>query len=128
MQEEFLNLHNQVIANEKERRVLLAKNAELLERIYRILGTKKKWKLYLAEIEVWYTRNKAYSLVTIYTRLTKNLGIHQDVWAQVTLTRLMDVLPVIDGDNYADWFSKALTLTIHNWRERIQEAKATMLE
>lgn len=122
--------HSKIIENEKLRRDLMAENAKLLDEMregeyYKdILGDPDgQWAGYLADLEVFYTRSKVHQLTTCYKRLTLKLGIPEGVWAQVPLSRLMDALPVIDGANYVDWFTKALTLTTRDWNIELRKAK-----
>lgn len=133
--QEAFDLHTTIVSNEKERRILMAKNAKLLNQmretgLYQdFLGdTEGEWAGYLSEIEVYYTRSKIHALTTAYKRLTEKLGIHEDIWAQVPLTRIMDMLPIVTEENYPDWFSKALTLTTLDWNIEIRREKKLVTE
>lgn len=124
------DIHERIIENEKQRRDLMAENARLLDEMrtkkyYQdILGDAgAPWSGYLAGIEVFYSRSKVHQLTTCYNRLTLKLGIPEGAWAQVPLTRLMDALPVIDENNFVDWFTKAVTLTTRDWNIELRLAK-----
>lgn len=128
--EEAFDLHQRIVSNEKERRQLMAANAGLLSEMFQtglykeILGDEEgEWAGYLAQLEIYYTRSKVHALKTVYDRLTKKLNIHQNVWAEVPLTRLMDALPVITENNYEDWFVKAVVLTTKDWNIELRKAK-----
>ncbi len=133
--DEAFALHSKIVANEKKRRELMAENARNLNEMYTkhlyqdmLADGEGEWAGYLSDIEIYYTRSKVHSLTTCYRRLTEKLGIHQDVWAQVPLTRLMDILPAITEENYLDWFSKALTLTTRDWIIEMRAAKGLLTE
>jgi len=113
----------------------MAENAKLLDEMHNekyykdILGDPDgEWAGYLGSLDVFYTRSKVHQLRTAYQRLTIKLGIPQGAWAQVPLTRLIDALPVIDGTNYVDWFTKAVTLTTRDWNAELRGAKGLPVE
>ena len=128
--QDAFDIHEKIIANEKLRRDLIADNARLLKDMrekeyYKVIlgDPDSEWAGYLGQLDVFYTRSKVHQLTTLYKRLTEKLGIPEGAWAQVPLTRLMDALPVIDGNNYIDWFTKALTLTTRDWNIELRTAK-----
>lgn len=117
------------------RRDLIARNAVLLEKmqadeLYKdILGDPDgQWAGYLSDLEIFYTRSRVHQLTTLYKRLTLKLRIPEGAWAQVPLTRLMDALPVIDANNWDEWFSKAITLTTRDWNIELRQAKGLTSE
>lgn len=128
--QEAFDKHQEIVSNEKTRRELMAKNARLLNEMHEshlyqdFLGDNEaEWAGYLAEVEVYYTRSKVHALTTAYKRLTEKLGIHEDIWSQVPLTRIIDMLPIVTAENYPDWFAKGLTLTTRDWNIEIRQAK-----
>lgn len=123
-------LHQEIIKNETNRRELMAKNAELLSKIYdhsyyhELLGDENaQWSGYLGEIQIFYSRSKVHNLVTIYKRLTEKLGIIAELWAQIPTSRLIDILPFVTKESAEEWFTKALTLTGRDWLIETRKAK-----
>ena len=116
--------------NEKARRMLLAKNAELLDTIYEeklykeLLGFEDgEWAGYLADLEIFYTRNQINTYRRLYRKLTLELDIAPEVWVDVPITRLSDCLPVLTKSNYGDWFTSALSLTSRDWNIELRKFK-----
>lgn len=133
--DEAFALHAKIVANEKARRELMAENAKNLNEMYEkglyqdmLADGTGEWAGYLSDLEIYYTRSKVHSLTTCYKRLTVKLGVHQDIWAQVPITRLMDMLPIVTAENYQDWFSKALVLTTRDWNIEVRAAKGFITE
>lgn len=129
------DLHKEIVENEKGRRLLMAKNAELLSKIYdhnyyqELLGDEQgKWSGYLGELNVFYSRSKVFNLVAIYKKFTNELNISSEEWIQIPTSRLVDILPFITKENYEDWFSKALTLTGRDWLIESRRAKGLVTE
>jgi hypothetical protein len=133
--QEAFYIHAEIVNNEKLRRDLIARNAVLLEEMREkkyyqdILGDPDgQWAGYLGDLEIFYSRSRVHQLITLYKRLTLKLGIVEGAWAQVPLTRLMDALPVIDENNWEDWFAKAITLTTRDWNIELRQAKGLTSE
>lgn len=129
------DLHNLIVNNEEARRKLLAKNAVLLAEMFEkeyykdFLGDKNaEWAGYLGQIQLFYSRNQVYNYLRVYNKLTKGLDIDPEVWVEVPITRLMDVLPIIDARNYEDWFVKGLTLTTEDWNIETRKAKGLLTQ
>lgn len=129
-------LHTKIVENEKLRRELIAQNAKYLNEIqtkelYKELlgdGVEGEWAGYLADITIYYARSKVFSLTTCYKRLTQKLGIDEEIWAHIPLTRLMDMLPIITSENWEVWFQKALVLTSKDWQIELRAAKGLPTE
>jgi hypothetical protein len=129
-------IHTAIVNNEKLRRELIAQNAKFLhdmqeDNLYKAIlgdGVEGEWAGYLADLSLYYTRSKVFALTTLYKRLTVKLGIKEDVWAHVPLTRLMDALPVITAENWQTWFEKALVLTTKDWNIELRQAKGLPTE
>lgn len=129
------SIHERIVKNEEMRRSLIAENAQLLNLIYKeglykeLLGDENApWAGYLANIEIYYTRSRINYLVRLYERFSVELGIDKSIWIQAPPTRLMDVLHIIDKDNYEDWISKSLVLTSRDWLIECRKAKGLLTE
>lgn len=128
-------LNEQVKANEKARRLLLAENTALLSEIFdekyykELLGDEEgEWAGYLGDLEVFYTRNQIFSYIRIYRKLTVKLDIPPSIWVDIPITRLNEVLPILTESNYADWFASALSLTSRDWKIELQKFKGKVTE
>lgn len=120
---------------ENKRRILLSENAEdlntiLTEKYYReLLGDEEgEWAGYLSDIGVFYSRNQVDVLTRIYKKLSVKLDIPKEAWIEVPLTRLVDLLPLVDEKNYEKWLSKALVLTTRDWNIEVRHAKGKTTE
>ena len=129
------DLHEQIKANEQSRRRLLAWNAQFLTEIFQeryfkeILGdSAATWKAYLSQIEVFYSRSTANSLLRIYKKLTLKLKIIPDQYTDLPLSRLIDILSIVTNENAEDWFFKARTLLSKDWKIEVRKAKGRITE
>lgn len=132
---EAFNLDVKIRQNESQRRLLLAENAKLLAEVldkklyHELLGDENgDWAGYLGNLELFYSRNQSYTMIRIYRKLTEKLGIPPEIWVDVPITRLADVLPIITGENYADWFASAVSLTPKDWRIELRKHTGKMSE
>lgn len=123
-------LHSKIASNERARRLLMAQNAELLALMYddkyykELLGDEDApWASYLAQLEVFYSRNKINTLVDLHKKYTIELDIDPKVWADVPVSRLMDMRIIVTKTNYMDWFASALSLTSRDWSIEVAKAK-----
>lgn len=128
-------LHQEVLANEEKRRSFLARNATILSQIYDeglykdLLGDEDgQWAGYLSDFRIFYSRNQIDSFLRVYNKMTKKLGVHPDIWVEVPITRLTDILPVIDQNNYEEWLIKAKILTTSDWNIEVRAAKGLITE
>lgn len=135
--EEAYKLHEQIKKNETYRRQLLAENAKLLSDIQEnkfykeILGDETSdWKSYLSQLEVFYSRSKIFNQIRVYKRFTKELGIAQELYIDIPLSRLVDLLPISKdvSFNNEEWFDKARTLLTKDWKIEIRQAKGLVTE
>lgn len=124
------DLYEKVKKNERVRRLLLAENAQFLSEILEnkyykeILGDEEgEWAGFLADIELYYTRNQVNTYARLYKRLTSELGISPEIWVDVPVTRLSDCLPILTTKNYGDWFASALSLTAQDWNKELYKHK-----
>lgn len=128
-------IHKQIEENEQKRRLLLAQNAQLLFKVFdekyykELLGDEEaEWAGYLGQLELFYSRNQVDTYRKIYQKLTTQLGIAPDIWVDVPITRLFDLLPIVDEENYAEWFAAALSLTKKDWNIELRKAKGLETE
>jgi len=121
--------------NELKRRTLLIENAKHLSTIYEegyykeLLGFEDgEWAGYLGDLEVFYSRNKVNSYVTVYRKLTGELELRPEEWVHIPMTRLTDIIPILTKDNIDEWLSKAGVLTSKDWRIELRKAKGQITE
>lgn len=132
---EAFDLDVKIRENESKRRLLLAENAKLLAEVFdkklykELLGDEEgQWAGYLGALEIFYSRNQSYSLIRIYRKLTEKLGIPPEIWVDVPITRLSHVLPLINEENYADWFASAVSLTSKDWNIELRKHSGKISE
>lgn len=132
---EAWELHQEIIAGENMRRKLMGQNAVKLAKLYKdklykeLLGDENgEWAGYLANTQIFYTRNQVDTYIRLYNKLTVKLDIHPDIWVEVPLTRLCDILPVITLENYEYWFIQANVLTAKDWHIVMNQAKGNLTE
>jgi len=128
-------LDQQIKDNELKRRMLLIENAKHLSTIYEegyykeLLGFEdSEWAGYLADLEVFYSRNKVNSYVTVYRKLTGQLKIEPEEWVHIPMTRLMDIVSILTEGNVDDWLAKASILTSKDWKIELRKAKGQVTE
>jgi len=127
--------HRSIEQNEKLRRILLIKNitslVDMLDKEYYkvILGDEQaEWAGYLAQLEIFYSRNQVHTYTKIYKYLTQNLNIDPEKWFEVPITRLSECLPFVNKKNYRSWFDKANILTGQDWQIEIRKEKGLITE
>lgn len=120
---------------ENKRRILLAENAKdlatILEQKYykELLGDEDApWAGYLSDLQVFYSRNEIDCLIRVYKKLSGKLNIPKEAWIEVPISRLIDILPLVDEKNYEKWFVKGLTLTTRDWNIEVRHAKGKVTE
>lgn len=128
-------LNEEIKNNEEQRRVLLARNAVLLSEILdkkyykELLGFEDaEWSGYLADLDIYYTRNQINTYVRIHNKLTRELKIDPEDWIRIPVTRLGECLPFITRENYEEWFSKASMCISSDWRIELDRAKGKEIE
>lgn len=129
------SIHEGIIENEKIRRLLTHKNAELLsqmkdEKLYQIiLGDENSdWAGYLGQIDLYYTRAQVYDLIRIYNAITKQLEVNADELIMIPKTRLIELLPILTKQNYKEWLAKAQTLLSKDFRIELRKHKGLLTE
>ena len=133
--EKAFELHKNIGKNEGLRRILLVKNIALLvdmydEEYYKdILGDEEaEWVAYLAQLEIYYTRNQVYTYTKIYRHLTQHLKIEPERWLDLPITRLSECLLLLTKENVKEWFTKANVLTSKDWQIELKQAKGLISE
>lgn len=132
---EAFEIHQKIQENEKYRRLLLAKNTELLNEVFEkeyfkdLLGDDEaEWAGYLGEMELFYSRNQIHTYTRIYRKLTLELGVPADIWVEAPISRLYDILPVLTKQNYDEWLAAAVSLTGRDWNIEVRKAKGLINE
>lgn len=133
--EKAFTLHKNIEENEKKRRLLLVDNISLLtemldNKYYKdFLGNEQsEWVEYLAQLEVFYSRNQIHTYTKIYKKLTQELGVDASKWLYTPITRLSECLSILTKDNYEEWLSKANVLISKDWQIELKEAKGQITE
>lgn len=128
-------LHKIISEAEIERRHLYAKImynlAEMHEKgLYKeFLGDESaEWAGYLAEIEVYFTRNQVKDFLRIHKRYTKEMGFAVLTYIEVPRSRLIDILPFVDSFHFLEWVEKAKVLTSKDWKIEVRQAKGLLTE
>lgn len=128
--EQTFDIHTAISRNEKERRLLMYVNAKLLSHMERtkeyqtILGDPNgTWKQYLAQIEVFYPRSTVHKMIRVYRKLTESLKLSENAYDDIPLSRLFQILPVIEATNADEWLEKARTLITSDWTIEVRAAK-----
>ena len=123
------SLHKMIEENEIKRRELLFYNMEILNKIYRekyfkiILGDEEaQWSAYLGQHEIFYARSKIFTMNRIYQRFIVELKIDVQRIAPIPLTKLANLLPVVDKKNVDEWLTKAEVLTNQDLNDEIRIA------
>lgn len=129
--EEGFNIHRQVVKREKERRVLFLENVKDISYIYDkqlykdILGSEEAtWSGYLAEIEIYYSRNEVISWINIRKKLTIELNINPAEYVYVPISRLTDIANIAKDTTQAiDLIGHAKLLNPLDWKNILAELK-----
>jgi hypothetical protein len=123
------DLHQIIAGREMKRRELLFENMRDINRMYSeklfrvFLGDENaQWSAYLGEHSVFYSRSKVFTMNRIYQRFIVELKIDVQRIAPIPLTKLANLLPVVDRKNVEDWLTKAETLTNQDLNDEIRIA------
>jgi hypothetical protein len=130
---EGFNLDKKIKENELTRRQLLGENAVFLteifdKKLYReILGDDQaEWSGYLAQTDVYYTRNEVKNLIGIYRKFTLELGIelknYVDIFSE-HMNRLVNLISVVDKESVEEWLEKARQLTSRDWNYEMRKVR-----
>lgn len=128
--EEAYNLHRKIAQIEQKRRELYQQNLLNLAKMYHkgyykdYLGDQSApWSAYLAEIEVYYTRNQVRDFLRIYKKYIEDLQLKPEIFIDIPRGRLIDMIPVLNYSNYIDWLTRARTLTTRDWKIELRKTK-----
>jgi len=128
-------LHKELLANEEARRQLLIANTRILtrlkeEHLYRdILGDENApWAGYLGLVDVCYSRSEVHDMLRIYKKFEQELHIPINSYIDIPKSRLVGLIPIINNENYEEWFSKARTLLSKDWKIELRQAKGLITE
>lgn len=125
-------VHEQIVENERIRRILLLQNIIALKRLkedesYKdILGEDGgTWLEYLGHIEIYYPRAQVFSLLKCVSKLLSfNIDVEEitDV-AAIPASRLRKITPFLTEKNYHHWLSVARTYVGKDFTIEIKKAK-----
>ncbi len=128
-------VHSEIVQNEKMRRVLLAKNSQLLSEMLQddnfrlILGDESApWSAYLGQIETYYSRSKANALIRVFRKMHSISPESVVMYADIPTTRMTEILPILDIQNCAEWLEKARTLVRKDWDIEVRKAKGKITQ
>jgi hypothetical protein len=123
-------LHQSIIDNEVSRRQLFATNISLLaelkdKQLYRaILGDETaEFHAYLGQLEVFYSRNQIRNYLVINDKFINGLKMTWKHIDDIPISRLFDIVSIVDDDNVDDWLTKARTLTTQDWKNELNEVR-----
>lgn len=123
-------LHQLIVENERQRRILLGKNIanlklmkdSLLFKV--ILGDNEaEWSAYLGQVETFYSRNEVYNLIRIYNKFVVELGCDFSNICDIPISRLSELVLVVDKHNLEDLLANARVLTSQDFRNSIRGIK-----
>lgn len=124
------NLNARIASNELQRRKLLGENIGLLKEMKdyglfkAVLGDEQaEWVAYLGQIEVFYSRNEVYNLMRIYDKFVDDLGYEFDSICDVPVSRLVELLSVVDRHNVEDLLENARILTSRDFNDIVRSIK-----
>lgn len=123
-------LHKAIENNEMERRSLLFANMKLLNGLYSkglykiILGDENaQWSSYLSQHEVFYSRNKVFTMNRIFQKFIIELKLSVQEIFSIPITKLDSLLTVVTKDNVQDWLTKAQSLTNQDFNDELRIAQ-----
>ena len=126
------SIHENIVANEKVRRALLATNASLLaemkeKKFYKIIlgDPEGEWSGYLSDTEVYYSRNQAYNLIRIWQKFEVIHKIPLISILDIPMGRLVDMLPIIftSNEELTEYLHHAKVNLSKDWQITIRERK-----
>lgn len=128
--EQAFALHQIIVKNEQDRRVLLARNIAALKQIkennlYKaVLGDETAdWKAYLAQIETFYTRSEVHNMFRVFDKFVTELGFEYESISDIPISRLLLLIPIIDKDNSEELLSSARVLTRRDFNNIVRGKK-----
>lgn len=125
--EEAFEIFKKLKENEFQARNFLAENAKYYAEIFDrqlfkdLLGSEDaEWSGFLAQVEVFHTRNEIKSLIDTYKKFTE-LGIDYKTICDIPIMRRVDLMKIVNKDNLEEWLSKARILIPQDWKKEIRE-------
>ena len=123
-------LHNEVISNEAKRRTLFLENMRTINELYNsklyqvVLGDEDApWTAYLSQFEIFYSASKVYTMNKVYQKFVKELGLTIEEIQGFPITKLSQLLPIVDKANVKEWLNKAFELTNQDFADEIRIAQ-----
>ena len=100
----IVGLKNQIMENFLE----LAANLRVMKkhRVYETLGY-DTFEAYLGSPELGFSRSTVYRLIEIYGTFCEKYNVAPGRLQGIHWTKLREILPVVDENNYEQWLSKA---------------------
>ena len=128
--EKAFNIHSQISGNETQRRILLSKNISLLKAIKKdnlfkvILGDQDaEFTAYLGQVETMYSRNEVYNYIRIHDKFVDDLKMSFIDICDIPLSRLIELIPVVEEGNVSNLLEQARVLTSQDFRDVVRQIK-----
>lgn len=122
-------LHERVKQNEIHRRRLLFDSMEAIHELHKgkhyqtILGDENApWSAYLGQHDTYYSASQIYTYDKIYQKFRNELGVHPDTISEIPVTKLSNLITVVNLDNVNDWLTKAKELTTQDFNDELRKA------
>ncbi len=128
---EAFERHQKIVERERMRREFLVENMRDIVSIFKtqqykaILGDESApWSGYLAEVEVYYPRNKVEKWRRII-EMFDSIGASLELSMGIPESRLDDLtqISISNKDSFIDWLSQAKTALPLDWKNFIAESK-----
>ena len=123
-------LHEQIIENEKTRRLLLLSNMKNIHEMHSdklytaVLGDEDApWSAYLGHQDIFYSASQVYTYDKIYGKFVKELNIDVDKLIDIPHSKLSNLVSIVTAENVDDWLSKAESLTTQDFDDELRVAK-----
>ena len=81
------------------------------------------FEAYIGSPELGFERGVVYKLIAIYEKFCKEFNVSPGTLMKIYWTKLREILPIVDKDNYEDWLDKAEHLSRSDLIEEIKETK-----
>lgn len=128
-------LQQKIKNNELTRRGIFADNVRILAEIkekeyYKILlgDSEATWAGFLADTEIFYTRNQIKSMLMINSTYGEKLQLAPSEYLALPQSRLIDIVPVVTKETWEDWKPKIELLTSKDWKIEVRKAKGQITE
>lgn len=81
------------------------------------------FEAYIASPELGFDRGVVYKLIAIYEKFCEEFNVSPGTLMEIYWTKLREILPVVNKENYEDWLLKAKNLSRSDLIEEIEEAR-----